>query len=304
MSKIWSPAQMAVFAKVVELHGFGAAAVALQSPKAAVSRAVAELEKTLGARLLNRTTRRIELTQAGQILYPHCRSIAAAAAHVESLSASWRAERSGTLRLRAEPSLGRALLAPLVPRFLESFPHIPLDVDLREVEFAPGEDADFDVAIRVGREAPAEFTLRELGAPPVVLCATPAYLQKRGEPGKPEDLLQHDLLVPTAAAEGVEMAFSHKLRRYEIKLVPKLVVNELAVLHSATVAGLGIGLLPEFLCRQGLVTQKLRRVLADWELPPPLPLCAVFRETVARDPRIVSLVGFLSAHIVPALASR
>jgi LysR family transcriptional regulator AphB len=83
---------------------------------------------------------------------------------------------------------------------------------------------------------------------------------------------------------------------------PKLAVNDPALLHSATAAGLGIGLLPEFLCRQGLMAQKLRQVLPDWELPAQAPLCAVYPARLAEDPRVKALVDFLAANIVPALA--
>jgi DNA-binding transcriptional LysR family regulator len=305
MNKLWLPAQLAAFAKVAELQGFSAAALALGVPKVAISRAVAELEKQLGVRLLNRTTRRVSLTPAGEILIAQGRQVLAATAAADELAAGWRAKTEGPLRVRAEPAYGRALLSPLVPRFMEAFPKIALDVELTDLDIAAaGIELPGDVFIRVGRVTGDTLAQRELGSPPALLCATPAYLAKHGTPLHPEDLKNHALLVPDAAALGVELRLVKGSRRVALTLQPKLAVNDPAVLHSSTVAGLGIGLLPEFLCRQGLVAQKLKQVLPDWDLPDQPPLCAVYRNEIAQDERVVALVEFLAAHIIPALAAR
>ena len=105
---------------------------------------------------------------------------------------------------------------------------------------------------------------RLLGAPPAILCATPAYLQRRGTPGGPDDLRAHDLLTPEAAERRISDASSRGAARRD-PLSPRLAVNDPAVLHAATAAGLGIGVLPEFLCRQGLATGRLKLLLPDWQ---------------------------------------
>ena len=144
-----------------------------------------------------------------------------------------------------------------------------------------------------------------LGAPPAILCATPAYLQKEGTPAAPEDLDRHGLLTPESPAGPLFMLrLSQGARRAELTVRPKLAVNDPALLHSATAAGLGIGLLPEFLCRAGLAAQKLRRVLPDWELPPQAPLRAEYPADLAEDARVRAFVDFLAANVVPALAGR
>lgn len=298
---IWLPAQMATFAKVVDLNGFSAAARALRVPKAAVSRAVAELERTLGLVLLTRTTRRLRLTPAGEQLLPDCRAIVAATEAARAQAARLTQGREGPLRVRAEAALGRLLLAPLVPRFLERFVDIPLELELGEPA-AIGETAAPDVEIRVGASGSPGRLVRELGAPPRVLVATPAYLQKRGMPVRPEDLEQHDLLTPEGSASGYVLRLAQLSRRAEVALRPKLAVDDPAVIHAATAAGLGIGLLPEFLCRQGIATFKLTRVLGDWELPAGAPLVAEHAGELASDRRVTALVDFLAANIVPALA--
>ncbi len=302
MALIWTPAHMATFAKVVDLNGFTAAARALKVPKAAVSRAIADLEQELGLKVLTRTTRRIHLTPAGEQLLPHCRAILEAADQVRQRSAELTQLRGGPLRVLAEATYGRVLLSPLVPRFLERFPSIPLEVELGDSTEA-ARLSDFDVVVQAGASTDPERTSRVLGAPPAVLCATPSYFQRKPLPVRPEELEQHELLTPDGGAGPIyTLRLSQGLRRAEVAVRPKLAVNDPALLHAAAAAGLGIALLPEFLCRQGLATQKLRQVLPDWELPEQAALCAIYPSRLAQDPRVTALVDFLAANIVPALA--
>ncbi|MGH8150416.1 MAG: LysR family transcriptional regulator [Steroidobacteraceae bacterium] len=297
MNQIWMPAQLAVLAKVVELNGFSAAARALGVPKAAVSRAIADLEQTLGIRVLERTTRRLSLTVAGRIVYPSARKLAEETDSVRAQIARLRDPPARPLRVSADPTYGRVLLAPLVPRFLESFPQVPLEVILQ----AQGLDA-CDVALCTTAPEGPGVAERTLGAPPTVLCATPAYLAERSTPARPEDLARHDLLAPAGDSPELKLLLARGAQRAEVRFSPKLAVNDPAVLHAATAAGLGIGVLPEFLCRQGLATGKLRLVLEDWDLPPAAPLRAIYPEILGADPRVRHFVDFIAANIVPALA--
>src|ERR1700761_7598799 len=153
MSLFWLPAQLAVLAKVVDLNGFSAAARALGVPKAAVSRAVADLESSLGVRVLERTTRRVSLTHAGRLLYPHAKRVVEESAAARAVIGKLKAPGSGPLRVVADPTYGRVLLMPLVPRFLEGFPDVPLDVGMYE----PGAAEGWDVAIRTKNSAEDGF---------------------------------------------------------------------------------------------------------------------------------------------------
>ena len=298
MSLLWTPAQLAVLAKVVDLNGFSAAARALGVPKAAVSRAVADLEKSLGVRVLERTTRRIALTHAGRLIYTHAKRIVDESDAARVLVAKMNTSATGPLRVVADPTYGRVLLTPLVPRFLESFPDVPLEVAM------DGASAEgWDVAIRTRSSADGAVAFRLLGAPPALLCATPGYLQLRGTPAKPEELRSHDLLTPEATdLPQFRLRLARGAQRAEVALSPKLAVNDPAVLHAAAAAGLGIGLLPEFLCRQGLATGRLKLVLPDWAVPPAAELYAVYPAALEADLRVQRFVDFLAANIVPALA--
>lgn len=301
MSLIWTPAQLAMLAKVVDLNGFSAAARALGVPKAAVSRAVADLEKTLGMRVLERTTRRIALTTAGRLVYPHARRVAEESDAARGAIAKLVTPDGRPLRVVADPTFGRVLLSPLVPRFLEAFAHVPLEVALDAEQLTDGA---WDVAIRTRPPGEGAFAQRLLGAPPALLCATPAYLQQRGAPAKPDDLRQHDVLTPEPAAgqPDFRLQLARGAQRAEVPLVPKLAVDDPAVLHAATAAGLGVGLLPEFLCRQGLATARLKPVLSEWTVPPAEALYAIYPAALESDPRVQQFVDFLAANIVPALA--
>jgi DNA-binding transcriptional LysR family regulator len=299
MNELWTPAQFAVLAKVIDLNGFSAAARSMGVPKAAVSRAIADLEEALGVRVLERTTRRVSLTAAGRLVYPYAKRVVTEVDAARMLIARVHAPAGGPLRVAAEPTYGRALLAPLVPRFLESFPDVQLEVVLQPIE---AEDS-WDVAIRPGLPPDTTLSHRLLGAPPAVLCATPPYLQAHGAPGRPEDLRRHDLLTPGAGSAEFRLQLSRGSQRAEVRVAPKLTVNDPAVLHGACAAGLGVGLLPEFLCRQGLATGRLKLVLPDWTLAPAAVLYAVYAATLEADARVQRFVDFLAANIVPALAT-
>jgi len=301
MNLIWAPAQLAMLAKVVDLNGFSAAARALGVPKAAVSRAVADLERALGVKVLERTTRRLSLTDAGRLVYPHARRVGEEADAARAAIARLQSPEARPLRIAADPTYGRVLLSPLVPRFLESFPQLPLEVTLDLQALAASA---WDVAIRTRPPAEGALAQRLLGAPPALLCATPAYLAQRGVPQRPDDLRGHDLLTPDAAElPEFRLLLTRAAQRAEVPLTPKLAVDDPGVLHAATAAGLGIGLLPEFLCRQGLATGRLKAVLPEWTVPAAAALYALYPLALESDPRVLQFVDFLAANIVPALAA-
>jgi DNA-binding transcriptional LysR family regulator len=288
--------EMAIFARVVELNGFTAAARRLQVPKVRISRAVAHLERELGLRLLERTTRRIALTAAGKSILSHCQRIAL---EVEAARAALQPVTEGaSLSVLIDQGYGRLLVAPLVPRFLERFPQVALRL-IGNDELAAG--ANFDVALRSdGRVAEGE-TASVLGSPPMILCAAPNYLTGKPLPQTPSELAAHALLWTGSGPEQ-----SLRLAKDGGTLVvpgqPRLVAQDLNALHAAVAAGLGIGALPEFLCRNGLAMKRLVRLLPDWQVADRVELIAVSPSDRAADPAVRSFVDFLAANIVPARA--
>ena len=287
---------MAVFARVVEQNGFTAAARKLQVPKVRVSRSVAALERALGARLLERTTRRIALTSAGKAILAHCQRVAL---EVEAARAALQPVADGaSLRVAIDQGFGRLLVAPLVPRFLESFPQIQLR--LINAEEIHGPD-DFDVELRSdGRLAEGEV-VTSLGKPPMILCAAPNYLTGKPMPQSPSELAQHALLWAASRPDGV-LRLAKAGGSVVVPGAPRLVAQDLSALHGAVAAGLGIGALPEFMCRNGLAMKRLVRLLPDWEIADRVELTAVSPATRAADPAVRSFIEYLGAHVVPALA--
>lgn len=288
--------EMAVFAQVVEYNGFTAAARRLKVPKVRVSRAVAALERALGARLLERTTRRISLTPSGRAILSHCQRVAL---EMEAARAALQPVAEGAqLRVVIDPGFGRLLVAPLVPRFLERFPGVTLRL-LNADEITP--EAGFDVELRTdGRLADGEVA-SSLGTPPMILCAAPQYLAGKQAPQSPSELGQHALLW-AAAGPDANLRLAKDGGTVTVPGTPRLVAQDLTALHAAVAAGLGIGALPEFMCRNGLAMKRLVRLLPEWEVADPVELTAVAPAERAPSPEVRSFIEFLAANIVPALA--
>jgi DNA-binding transcriptional LysR family regulator len=290
-------AEMAVFAEVTEQGSFTAAARALGVPKVAVSRAIVSLERALGTRLLERTTRRISITPAGLLLRPFSQRIRAEVTAARRALAPV-ADSPRELRVATDAGYGRLLVAPLVPRFLEGFPDAALHVSLLD-ELPIEPQPDWDVLVCNGAPQGTALAATSLGKPALLLCASPAYLRAHGRPERPADLHAHTLLL--AAARVWHLKLRHGETTVELQLLPKLSVDDPALVHASTAAGLGIGVLPEFLCRQGLSLGRLERVLPQWFAAELLELHAVYDARRAAAPAIRRFVDFLIANMVPVL---
>src|ERR1700686_4342209 len=261
---MWLASEMAAFAHVCELKSFTAAARALGVPKVAVSRAILSLERRLGTRLLTRTTRRVGLTPAGALLRPHSQRLLA---EVEAVRARFTTPAASERRLRVvvDPGYGRLLVTPLIPRFLERYGDFELQVVVIDtLPVGPGEDWDLlvcnDTAQHPAAQHPA-LTRTPLGSPPLLLCATPAYLARHGRPRTPAQLSDHSVLraldtgadadsVPgmlqlrgggAGRAGGQSVGGPRDGQDQQLRLRPALQVNDPALVHASTAAGLGVG---------------------------------------------------------------
>jgi DNA-binding transcriptional LysR family regulator len=297
---MWLASEMAAFAHVSELKSFTAAARALGVPKVAVSRAIVSLERRLGTRLLTRTTRRVALTSAGLLLRPHCQRLVAEVDAVRTRFAPV-GDRARQLRLAVDPGYGRLLVTPLVPRFLESFPDFELQISTVEaLPEAPSHD--WDLLICNAAPEHAGFICTVLGSPLQLLCATPGYLAKFGRPRTPADLGKHAVFRTLPA--GTTLGLRCESEEMQVRLKPSLQVNDPALVHSSTAAGLGIGVLPEFLCRQGLAMGKLERVMPEWSVATPLRLQAVYPSELSGSVPVRHFIEFLLANLIPVLSQQ
>jgi len=322
---MWLASEMAAFAHVSELKSFTAAAHALGVPKVAVSRAILSLERRLGTRLLIRTTRRVSLTPAGALLLPHSQRLLAEVEAVRARFAPTAADKR-RLRVIVDPGYGRLLVTPLIPRFLERYADFELQVVVVDaLPEGPGEDWDLLVCNDTAQHPATQqsgthqpdivhpgLTRTPLGSPPLLLCATPAYLARHGRPKTPAQLADHSVLRALDASGTLRLRREGAGRRdaagrdadeQQVRLRPALQVNDPALVHASTAASLGVGVLPEFLCRQGLAMGKLERVLPDWVVAAPLQLQAVYAAERAGSPAIRQFVEFLLANMVPVLGT-
>lgn len=288
--------EISVFVRVVQEGGFTAAAKALGMPKSTVSRKVSDLEARLEARLLQRTTRKLSLTDAGRTYFDYCQRIVAELENAERAVASMQATPRGPLRVTA--GLNSAYLGPIISDYLKHYPEVRLEV------FCTGRSVDlveerFDVGIRAGVLADTTLVARKLGTVSWFLVATAAYLRKRARPRSPHDLDKHELLAFGAGSTSVQLRLERSGRSEQIAIATRLLVDDFDIVHSAAVASLGVAYLPAFHCVEDLRAGRLERVLPDWALPS-TPVHVVYPTSRHLSPNVKSFVEHLQKHIANA----
>jgi DNA-binding transcriptional LysR family regulator len=264
MPKLPDLEAMAIFAKVVETRGVAAAATDLGLSAPTVSKALARLEQRLGSRLVNRSSRRFALTDAGLALAERAARLLADAEAVEdSMLAQSNAPR-GTIRLAAPMSFGISELAPILPDFLQQYPAVSVDLHLSDALVDVIGDG-FDVALRIGALTDSALLSRRLAPVPGVLLAASSYLDQRGRPVHPMDLMQHDCFAYAYLRTRDTWHFTNEAgENVAVRPSGRLRVNNGDAVLPALVAGLGIAALPAFIARSAFETGGLERVLPNW----------------------------------------
>jgi DNA-binding transcriptional LysR family regulator len=259
----WSA--MEAFVRVVEAGSFVAAADRLHASTSTLSRLIAELEQHLGARLLNRTTRRLSLTESGQAFYERCVVLLADLQEAEALAGQSAAQPRGTVRLTCSHNMAEQQVAPAIAEFVERYPDVRFElvVSDRVVDLI---EEGFDLAIRVGAVGSERFVARRLGTMSLMLCAAPAYVRRRGEPRTPSELTDHNALTYAYASVPRVWRFTGSDgAAQEIRLTGSLHANSGDALCAAAVAGLGIICEPDFLVGSALHSGRLIRLLPDYK---------------------------------------
>jgi len=256
--------QLSAFVEVARRQSFAQAARALERHVSAVSRAVAGLENRLGVRLLQRTTRRVTLSDAGRDYFKRCETLLAeldgADAEVRDLAASLR----GKLRVSAASGAGQSLIAPIVPRFLAAHPSLTLDLQLTN-RFVDLLEEGYDLALRVGAlAADSRLVVRRLLPTRRILVASAAYLGRRGGPRSPRQLREHPCLVLDIGRRPQRWELARARTQVAIDVEGPLRSNNAFVLLRACREGLGISLLPETVAGEDLRGGGLQRVLPGW----------------------------------------
>ncbi|GGE54977.1 LysR family transcriptional regulator [Halopseudomonas oceani] len=256
---------MQMFACVMEMGSFTAAADSLGLSKQLVSRRVAALEERLGVRLLNRSTRRLSATALGQAYLERVQRILQEVAEAEQLIGTQRSSPRGALRLSAPVSFGIQHLSPLLPGFLLRYPEVSVELDLsdRTIDLlAEG----FDMAVRIGALADSSLIASPLMPLGMVTCASPAYLAARGVPQTPAELSGHECVLYGHSA-AVEWPFRLAGRLQRVAVKGRYRINNGELVRDAAIAGLGIARLPTFIVEDALASGKLVAVLDAFQLP-------------------------------------
>lgn len=256
--------RLSAFVRVVESGSFSAAAAKLGLSRAAASKYVRQLEEHLGVRLLNRTTRRLSLTDEGAAFYERAARILAELEAAEGEASAGAGEARGTLRLSAPVSFGRRHLGPAIAEFLRRHPHVQIALTLED-RFVDLVEDGFDAAIRIGRLSDSSLVARRLCATRLVLAAAPAYWRRKGKPRTPAALPLDDCFVYTLQAAGRSWRLLDEAGKETVlQARGALAANNGDVLCEAALAGAGIVLLPDFIVGEDLAAGRLETALPGW----------------------------------------
>lgn len=282
---------MAAFIAVCDANGFAAAARRLRVSPSVVTRQVASLEQHLGARLLQRTTRSVGLTETGQRFLERARKILADLTEAERAAQDERAVPSGTLVVAAPVLFGRMHVAPALTRFMRRFPQVNGDLQLSDRLVNLIEDG-IDVAIRIGHLPDSGLTMRRLGEARRVVVASQAYLRKHGRPNHPDELARFDTIAFMGIVPTADWRFVSAGRELAVRLAPRLVTNSGDAAVGYAIEGGGLALALSYQVRDAIAQGTLVEVLAPFS-PPPLPIQAVYPSSRLLSNKVRAFVDLL-----------
>ncbi|MBK8069562.1 MAG: LysR family transcriptional regulator [Rhodanobacteraceae bacterium] len=292
-------AALRAFVKVVQTGSFTRAADALLTQKAHLSRVVTQLERELGARLLERTTRSLSLTEIGREFFERAIGILASIDDAQLAVQKTQGEPRGVLKLTCGVEFGMIAVSAWIGAYLERYPQVRVDADFtsRLVDIV---HEGFDLAVRVGPLADSTLNARKLGELRYGLYAAPAYLDRRGTPGEPVELPRHDTLVFAGGSHQAAWSLSHGERQQRIPLQPRMRANNVFAVRDAAISGLGVALLPAIVAAPAVQAAQLRQVLPTWSLQS-VPVHAVFASARYLTPKVRGFID-LAVEAMQALS--
>jgi DNA-binding transcriptional LysR family regulator len=289
---------MLFFAEVVDRGGFAAAGRALGVPKSRMSRRVADLESRLGVRLLQRTTRKLSLTQAGEIYHRYCVAMREQAEAADEAVAQVQSEPRGTVRVTCPVTLSQTTIGPVLPRFLAAHPQVRIDLQVtnRVIDLVQ-EGVDVALRVRANLDDSGSLVARNLGETGGVLVASPQFLQRFGAPVDVESLRK----LPTVGMSAADGRASWHLLGpggavFELQHRPVYTADDMLTLKCAVLQGTGISMLPDYLCNEELRRGELVPVLPGWA-PPVAMVLAVFPSRRGMVPAVRRFIDFLAANV-------
>jgi DNA-binding transcriptional LysR family regulator len=289
---------MLYFAEVVDSGGFAAAGRTLGIPKSKLSRRVADLEARLGVRLLQRTTRKLSLTQAGEIYHRHCVAMREQAEAADEAVARVQTEPRGTVRMTCPVTLAHSTIGPILPRFLAAHPQVRVDmlVTNRVIDLVQ-EGVDIALRVRATLDDSGSLVVKNLGPTTGALVASPQLLQRFGQPAGPQELRN----LPTVTMSAADGRASWRLvgpkgEEHEVQHLPVYTADDLLTLKFAVLQGTGMSILPDYMCREELRLGQLVPVLPGWA-PPAAKVLAVFPSRRGMVPAVRRLLDFLGESV-------
>jgi DNA-binding transcriptional LysR family regulator len=293
-----------VFAAVVEAGGFTPAAERLGLSRAAASKHVQQLEERLGARLLNRTTRRVSVTEAGRAFYEQSRRILADLEQAERSAGELHNEPRGELRVIAPTNFGLAEIGTTIADFITAYPRLRINLTMNDHVTDPIEGG-YDIAISVGmpRGTSSSLVVRKLNTSRRVLCAAPEYLMRRGTPQTPEDLARHDCLSYSYVPVPEEWHLIGADGERVVKVSGPIVTSHRHVLRSAAVRGVGVAYGPIDFFRDDLDAGRLQRVLPEYQLPE-ATIYAVYPASQQLSAKVKVFNDFMARHFAASTIFR
>lgn len=292
-----------VFAKVAELGGFTAAADALGLSKSMVSRQVSALEDQLGVRLLNRTTRRINLTEAGTVVFERAQRIAMEAQEAAAEATCVEGAVRGTLRINAPMSFGISRLGPVMPEFTARYPELIIDLVLNDRRVNLIEEG-FDVSLRISAMTDSSLIARQLAPVERYIVGAPSYFETHGVPKRPADLADHDFLLYTLLARPNQLEMANAAGETEqVELKGRFLCNNADAMLGMMLKGMGLALSPDVLCHEHLKSGALVRVLEEWSVPP-LTLHVIYPHARHLAAKVRAFVDFTVEKFGPGTGNR
>lgn len=288
---------VAIFARVADAGSFAEAARRLRTSRSVVSKAVAKLESGLDARLFNRTTRHLSLTEIGQVVDDHAGRILEELDQLEQVIGSFNDEPQGTLRVGASVAFGTLHVAPALADFLTAHPNLKMELTITDREIDLAEEG-YDMAIRVTAEPPLPLVARKLAPVRRRVCGTPAYFEKHGLPLTPADLVRHNCLDYTRSGERGLWRFNGPLGEIDVPVTGSLHVDDDEALSQAVLGGLGVALLPTFIVGKELQAGNLQAVLSEY-VPIERHVYALYLPTRHLPSKVRAFIDFLVARIGP-----
>ena len=294
-------AGMRLFTEVVDGGSFSAAAREMGMAPSSVARGIGALEDDLGVRLLNRTTRKLSLTEAGRLFHERSKRILVEIDDARLSVSQLEAAPRGTLRLSVPVAFGRLHVAPTLPEFLACYPAVAIDLCLTDA-FVDLVEEGVDLAIRIGELQDSSLIARRLARNTRVICGSPAYFERAGRPSAPQQLGDHNCLVYKRQSNRATWRLRDREQTYEVEVRGSLWANNADALHTAALAGLGLAILPTWMVGEDLRRGALEVAFADYQVSPgalDTSIYAVFPYARHLSPKVRALVDFLVRRFTP-----